>query len=175
MTIEQFNKIYIASERERLLKYKIFKIKGFSVYKKVTEKRTKTEKKDVNNIPFIETTIESIKPKLRMDINEFNKLVVAYLKIFTNPIKAEVTNTMGIYIPNIGYVKNKDRGRADVTAQYINFELGVETKQKYETQLESQKDFQAMADSQSFRKYIIARNFDELQTKLKTIFTGLPD
>jgi hypothetical protein len=91
--------------------------------------------------------------------------------MFTPTLKCDVTNTKGNYIPNVGFVQNyADRGRADVTAQYNDFELCVETKKKYESQLDSQKKFEGMANQQSFRKYIITRSFEDFQEKINNIF-----
>ena len=61
-------------------------------------------------------------------VNGFNAMLVAYLKMFTPCIEAKITNTAGKWIPNVGYIPNRDKGRADITAQYSLFELCIETK-----------------------------------------------
>jgi len=176
MTIDQFNENYVAFERKRLSNIKVHDIKRFVIYHTKTQKRTKIETMTEFGIPIIETEIEQLpKPIVKMDIPAFNKMIVAYLKMYTDPIKAHVTNTTGRYIPKVGFVVNKDKGRADITIQYKDFELCIETKQRYEKQLESQKSFETMANQQSFRKYVLCRDFDEFQNEMRKIFKNLPE
>lgn len=174
LTLDEFNKMYKEYKREKLKNIKVHHVKGFTLY---TEKRTeiiKEPKIDENGIPYYKRTVVLLdKPKKRFNVNEFNRLIVAYLEMFTNPISAGVTNTTGKYIPNVGYIANRDKGRADVTAQYKDFELCIETKQKYEKQLESQKKFEKMASEQSFRKYVLVRDFESFQIEMKKIFNFL--
>ena len=176
LTIKEFNALYTAYKREKYKNIKLHHVKGFVLYKEKKTKTTSELKKDKNNIPYYERTVKILdKPKITFDVNQFNKLIVEYLNMFTNPIKANITNTAGKYIPNVGYVHNKaDRGRSDITAQYSDFELCIETKQKYEKQLDSQKEFEAMTKNQSFRKYCICRDFENFQIEMKKIFKNLP-
>jgi hypothetical protein len=166
-TLKEFNEIYIAHKRDKLKHIHVHKVKGFSLTK--TKSKVKvTTTMDANGIPSIKR--EVLSKTETFDTNGFNKLIVAYLELFTPTLKCSITNTMGRMI-NGRYVQNKvDRGRADVTAQYDTFELCVETKQKYEKQLDSQKEFESMANFQSFRKYILTRSFEDFQHKVNEIF-----
>jgi hypothetical protein len=166
-TLKEFNEIYIAHKRDLLKHIHVHKVKGFSLIK--TKSKVKlTTKSDDNGIPYIER--EVLSKTESFDTNEFNKLIVAYLQLFTPTLKCNITNTTGRMI-NGRYVQNKvDRGRADITAQYDTFELCVETKKKYEKQLDSQIEFQQMANKQSFRKYILTRSFEDFQQKVNEIF-----
>jgi hypothetical protein len=121
------------------------------------------------------TITEAVKKQV-FDTDSFNKLILRYLRLFTPVIKAALTDTKGFYNPKTGqWMTNKsDKGRADITAQYKDFELGIETKQKYESQKEAQKEFEQMAAKQSFRKYVLVRSFDDFQLKMFEIFPGLP-
>ena len=166
-TLEEFNAIYIEDRRKRYNDIKVHKVKGFSLTKTKT-KYKETYSTDANGIPEVKK--EVLSKKVTFDTNEFNKLIVAYLTLFTTPLRCSVTNTTGRMIGG-RYVQNKvDRGRADITAQYEQFELCVETKQKYEKQLDSQKEFEGMASKQSFRKYILTRSFEDFQDKVNEIF-----
>ena len=173
--LKEFNKIYVESECKRLENIKAYYIKPFKLYTEKKQEITKELKNDSNGIPYYERTIKIYdKPKLKFNVNQFNALIVAYLKLFTNPIKANITHTKGNYISGVGFIANRDKGRADVTAQYQDFELCIETKQKYEKQLNSQKSFEKMTQQQSFRKYVLVRNFEEFQIEMKKIFEKLP-
>jgi hypothetical protein len=166
-TLKEFNEIYIASKREKLKHIHVHKVKGFSLTK-TKRKVNIITKVDENGIPYIER--EVLSKTESFDTDEFNKLIVAYLQLFTPTLKCNITNTTGRMIKG-RYVQNKvDRGRADITAQYDTFELCVETKKKYEKQLDSQIEFQEMANKQSFRKYILTRSFEDFQQKVNEIF-----
>ena len=176
LTLKEFNALYTAYKREKCINIKLHHVKPFKLIKTVKQKIEKELKQDANGIPYYDRTVIKLeKPKVTFDVNQFNRLIVEYLKMYTNPIRASITNTAGKYIPNIGYVHNKaDRGRSDITAQYSDFELCIETKQKYEKQLDSQKEFEAMTKNQSFRKYCICRDFESFQIEMKKIFKNLP-
>ena len=182
LTVKEFNKLYIAHRREQAKKIKLWVVKGFSIESVKTTKRTKILKQTDTGVPYYETVIEQLKKpivKIKMDgVNGFNAMLVAYLKMFTPCIEAKITNTAGKWIPNVGYIPNRDKGRADITAQYSLFELCIETKNTYgkrkEKQLESQKKFEAMAANQTFRKYVLVRDFEDFQIKMAEIFNNLP-
>ena len=175
MTLDEFNKKYVAYKRDKLSNIKAYYIKPFKLYTIKTQEIIKKQKNDANGIPYFEKTIITLdKPKIKFNVNQFNALIVAYLKLYTNPLKANITNTTGTYIPNVGFIANRDKGRADVTAQYNDFELCIETKQRYEKQLDSQKSFEKMSQQQSFRKYVLVRDFEEFQIEMKKIFKNLP-
>lgn len=175
LTLEQFNSLYKEYKREKFKNIKMHNVKSFVLYKEKKHIIKKELKQDINGIPYYEKVVIVIeKPKRIFQVNQFNNLIVTYLKMFTNPIRAEITNTKGNYIPNVGYIPNREKGRADITAQYEKFELCIETKQKYEKQLDSQKSFEKMSQQQSFRKYVLVRNFEEFQIEMKKIFKNLP-
>lgn len=166
-TLDEFNEIYINHKREELKSIKVNKVKGFTLTK-TNSKVIVTHKNDADGFPYVHREVFSKKEVF--DTNQFNKLIVAYLTIFTPTLKCNVTNTTGRMVKG-RFVKNKaDKGRADVTAQYENFELCIETKQKYEKQLDSQIEFHSMTKKQSFRQYILTRSFDDFQRQVNEIF-----
>jgi hypothetical protein len=175
LTLDQFNALYKEYKREKFKDIKLHHVKPFTLYKVKKHKIKKELKQDINGIPYYDKIVIVIEnPKKIFQVNQFNALIVAYLKIFTNPLRAEITNTKGNYIPNVGYIPNKEKGRADITSQYETFELCIETKQEYEKQLDSQKSFEKMSQQQSFRKYVLVRDFEEFQIEMKKIFKNLP-
>ena len=168
MTIEQFNKAYIQWRREKSANIKSWHFKGFALYKNKNVKEV-CEGYDANGIPYRESRIVSTKRVF--DTNAFNNAIVAFLKMYTSPLKASVTNTTGRYIPKVGYIANKaDRGRADITAEYPNFILEIETKQRHERQLDSQKQHQARAEQTSYRRYVLVRSWDEFVAEMVKMF-----
>jgi hypothetical protein len=174
ITLEQFNLIHESHDWVRLKGYGYY-----TTYFKLT--KLKEVKKGVKEWIYDEEGIrlvyhsEAVKKQV-FDTKSFDKMLLRYLRILTPTIKANITDTKGVFNPATGkLMSNKaDKGRADITAQYTNFELGVETKQKYETQKESQKEFERMANAQTFRKYILVRSFEDFQMKMYDIFENLP-
>jgi len=168
MTIEDFNREYIAHRRAKGERIKLHQVSGFSLYKnKATKDRI--EGVDQNGIPYTYTKVTSTKKVF--DTNQFNKAIVAFLHMYTSPLKASVTNTTGRYIPKVGFVANKaDRGRADITAEYKDFILEIETKQRNERQLDSQKKHQARAEQTSYKRYILVRSWDEFVAEMVRMF-----
>lgn len=167
LTIDQFNKAWREHERTRLAHIHVHTVKGFRVTKHLTKRETR-EGYTENGTPYSYSV--TTKGREVPDMDGLNKAIVAWLKVYTNPIKAQITNTKGNYIPKVGFVANKERGRADITAQYADFELCIETKQRTEKQLKSQKEFEQMTIQQSFRKYLIVRDWIDFQEKMIFLF-----
>ena len=166
LTIEEFNKIYIDYRIEKGKNIHLSKVKGFTLVKNVHKYKEYISYNPLG-IPSIKKEI--IHTRQVPDIKSFNKAIVAWLKIFTDPIKAEVTNTKG-YMIDGRWRKNPNRGQADITAQYHDFELCIETKQKHEKMKDSQVNFMDMAQQQLFRKYFVVRSWEDFQEKMIDLF-----
>lgn len=173
LPLANFNREYIAWKRERGKAIGIHKVKGFSFEKNVN----RYKERYIDGV-FGKALVEKklISSRKTFDTTAFNNAIVAWLQMYTQPLKASVTNTTGKYIPNVGFVANTaDKGRADITAQYPDFELCIETKQAKESQLKSQKEFEAMVQQQSFRKYFVVRGWIDFQQQMLNFFGTLQD
>jgi hypothetical protein len=167
LTIDEFNTLWKAHKREKGKAIHLHHVGGFSITKRLN-KTVVEDRVDANGIPY---QVRKVTQGREVpDMNGLNKAIVAWLQLFTNPIKAEITNTTGRYIPEVGFVPNRERGRADITAQYPTFELCIETKQRNEKQLKSQQRFEAMTQQQAFRRYVLVRSWDDFQMQMIEMF-----
>jgi ribosomal protein S4E len=159
-TLDEFNELYKQKEKERLksIKFDEKKIKLFKLKKKLPNK-VKIETISINGVPQIKRTVIR-EGNYTFDMDCFNRLIVEWFKMFTDCLDAKITNTTGL---NFGkyWKKNNDKGRADITVIFKDFELGIETKRKYEKQLDSQKKFQSLSLETNFRKYVIIIGEDD--------------
>ena len=173
LTLSQFNDLHVAAKRYNGRHIKLHAVKRHTLTKWLSKKNV-VEGYTENGIPF--TKVEASNRREVFDSVGFNKVIVRYLELFTPCIRAAITDTKGRYnnSKKIWVANTADRGRPDVTAQYTDFELCIETKQKNEKHLDTQRTFQAMAQQQAFRKYIITRSFDNFQEKIRELFPDVP-
>lgn len=169
LTINEFNQEWKAHKRDKYKGIKLHVVSSFRLTKKLTKKEITTDM--MHGIPT--TKVKVVGSREVSDIKGLNKAIVAWLQLYTAPLKCAITNTSGKYIPNVGFVANKaDRGRADITAEYQDMILSIETKQKNEMLLDSQHKYKSMAERQSFRKYVIVRSWEQFQSEMIAIFTA---
>ena len=137
ITQEQFEELY--NEKRRQTMPSFFK-KTFPLYKsKVLIKSQRIYEPDQNGVPTLIMTIPG-KSKRVFDTNKFNELCQAVWEYYTGN-KLKRISSEGKYRVGIGYIPTTNKGFSDLHGMYEGRAVYIETKQRNEKHLKSQRDF----------------------------------
>ena len=138
ITQEQFEELWNIRRKE-LHPVGFYKVSFPLMTSKVIKKSKKIYKADQNGVPTLVQTIPGVSKKA-FDTNNFNKLCQAVWEYYTGN-KLKRISSEGKYRVGIGYIPTTNKGFSDLHGMYEGRAVYIETKQRSETHLKSQRKF----------------------------------
>ena len=112
---------------------------------KITKKREQTWGVDENGVPILISEVKAVSKQV-VDTNSITKLYQAMFEYFLgNELKR--ISSEGKYRHGIGYIKNTNKGFADLHGMYQGKAIYIEVKQSKEKMLPSQIEFKQWVES----------------------------
>lgn len=169
MTLQTFTTLY-NQERKRLYPYK--HDVTFSIMKsKVTKKSVVTYEADQYGRPIEISRTPSISKQV-VDTNGFTKLCQAVWEFYLNTDLKRISSE-GKYRPGVGFIKNENRGFADLHGIFKGRSIYIEIKQTSENHLKSQKEFAEWVRSGG-GIYVSVRSFEDIYEVVQCLINDLP-
>jgi hypothetical protein len=136
---------------------------------KITIKATFKDVVDEHGRPSRVPLTKAVSKKV-FDTNKFNELCQAVWEYYTGT-KLKRISSEGKWRPNVGFIKNENRGFADLHGIYSGRAIYIETKQSKENHLDSQKEFSEWVTAGG-GIYVSVRSFDDIWEVVQAIMSG---
>ena len=112
---------------------------------KITKKREQTWGVDGNGVPVLISEVKAVSKQV-VDTNSITKLYQAMFEYFLG-VELKRISSEGKYRHGIGYIKNTNKGFADLHGMYQGKAIYIEVKQSKEKMLPSQIEFKQWVES----------------------------
>jgi hypothetical protein len=133
---------------------------------KVIKKRQDIYKADENGVPTLVERIPGVSKKA-FNTNNFNALCQAVWEYYTGNVLKRISSE-GKYRVGVGFIPSTNKGFADLHGMYKGRAVYIETKQRNEKHLKSQKEFMQWV-REGGGIYHTVRSFEDIYLLVKDL------
>ena len=167
MTQPQFETLY--NQRRAEMNPPRHRVTFPLIKSKVTGKTIHIDTVDEHGRPSRQVLTKAVSKKV-FDTNKFNELCQVVWEYYTGT-KLKRISSEGKWRPGVGFIKNENRGFADLHGIYSGRAIYIETKQSKENHLDSQKAFSEWVTAGG-GIYVSVRSFEDIYEVVQAIISG---